>query len=419
MILKASQRGGAGRLAAHLMNGHDNEHVEVHEIDGFMGQTVHEALHEIEAMSKGTRCQQYMFSLSLSPPANVRASTQLFEQTINRIVDTMGLQNQPHIVVFHEKESRRHCHCVWSRIDADGMRAINLPYFKNKLMEVGKAIYLEQGWDLPQGHIDRAKSNPLNYDLQDWQQAKRQRRDPKEIKAILQRCWQDTANKTAFEKAIEEHGFYLACGHPRRGFVVVDWSGKVRSLSRQTGVKAKDLAVKLGKAEDLSSTETVQKNISKKLVARLQSLTDKLHQNHLARLAPFEHRKAQLAQDHAKARQDLINQQKTLQRKEAQERQQRLSKGIRRVWHMLTGQHKRTLRQNAHEEHTAKLRDQSEIDKLRFGQLAERQNLQTHIDDLNQKTETERQTLITQIITQLDKHQKSYMEQTLSQHLSI
>jgi len=30
MIIKASQRGGARALAAHLMNERDNEHVELH-----------------------------------------------------------------------------------------------------------------------------------------------------------------------------------------------------------------------------------------------------------------------------------------------------------------------------------------------------------------------------------------------------
>jgi len=31
MIIKASQRGGGRKLAAHLMNERDNEHVELHE----------------------------------------------------------------------------------------------------------------------------------------------------------------------------------------------------------------------------------------------------------------------------------------------------------------------------------------------------------------------------------------------------
>ncbi|MEM7619885.1 MAG: hypothetical protein AAF228_05410 [Pseudomonadota bacterium] len=36
MILKGSQRGGALQLADHLMNSKDNEHIEVHAINGFV-----------------------------------------------------------------------------------------------------------------------------------------------------------------------------------------------------------------------------------------------------------------------------------------------------------------------------------------------------------------------------------------------
>ena len=40
MILKASQRAGGMRLAAHLLKTEDNEHVEIHEISGFVADFV-------------------------------------------------------------------------------------------------------------------------------------------------------------------------------------------------------------------------------------------------------------------------------------------------------------------------------------------------------------------------------------------
>ena len=49
MILKGNQRGNAANLAAHLMNAQDNEHVELHELRGFMNEDdLHEALKEAE-----------------------------------------------------------------------------------------------------------------------------------------------------------------------------------------------------------------------------------------------------------------------------------------------------------------------------------------------------------------------------------
>jgi hypothetical protein len=64
VILKGSQRAGARQLAAHLLNERDNEHVSVHELRGFAADGLHGALTEAHAVSKGTKCKQFLFSLS-------------------------------------------------------------------------------------------------------------------------------------------------------------------------------------------------------------------------------------------------------------------------------------------------------------------------------------------------------------------
>ncbi|HST36339.1 MAG TPA: relaxase/mobilization nuclease domain-containing protein [Allosphingosinicella sp.] len=146
MILKASQRGGGRQLGLHLLKTEENEHVEVHEVSGFVGETVRDAMKEAHALSRGTHCQQYLFSVSLNPPAGETARLDTFEQALRMIEDRTGLAGQPRVVVFHEKEGRRHCHAVWSRIDAATMTAKHLPFFKSKLREVARQLFLENGW---------------------------------------------------------------------------------------------------------------------------------------------------------------------------------------------------------------------------------------------------------------------------------
>jgi hypothetical protein len=119
MILKGSQRGGARELARHLMNGELNEHVTVHELRGFISETLEGALEEADGVSRGTRCKQFLFSLSLNPPETADVPIPAFEQAIDGVEKRLGLQKCPRIVVFHEKNGRRHCHAVWSRIDPD------------------------------------------------------------------------------------------------------------------------------------------------------------------------------------------------------------------------------------------------------------------------------------------------------------
>ena len=140
MILKASQRGGGQDLAVHLMRMDDNEHVKLHELRGFASDNLKGAFKEAEAISQGTKCQQYLFSLSLSPPEDARVPVEVFEDTIGRIEDRLGLKDQPRAIVFHEKEGRRHAHCVWSRIDADTMTARQMSFYKTKLMSVSRDL---------------------------------------------------------------------------------------------------------------------------------------------------------------------------------------------------------------------------------------------------------------------------------------
>ena len=56
MILKGSQRGGAKQLALHLMKTEENEHVEVHQVRGFMADDVLGALREAEAVRSYDAC---------------------------------------------------------------------------------------------------------------------------------------------------------------------------------------------------------------------------------------------------------------------------------------------------------------------------------------------------------------------------
>ena len=95
MILKGSQRAYGQNLAAHLMRVDDNEHVRVHELRGFASDNLADAFKEAEAIRRGTKCRQYLFSLSLSPPEDARVSAEEYQATIDKIEKRLGLDGQP------------------------------------------------------------------------------------------------------------------------------------------------------------------------------------------------------------------------------------------------------------------------------------------------------------------------------------
>jgi len=104
MILKGSQRGGGKQMAIHLLNAELNEHVKVHEVRGFIAPDVMGALNEAYAVSKGTQCKQFMYSVSFNPPQNEKVPISVFMDAIDKSEKKLGLMDQPRVVVFHEKE---------------------------------------------------------------------------------------------------------------------------------------------------------------------------------------------------------------------------------------------------------------------------------------------------------------------------
>jgi len=203
MILKASQRGGAGQLANHLLKTEENEHVEIHEISGFMSDNIHDAFQEIYAVSRGTKCSQFMFSVSLNPPQTENVPVEYFENALAKIEKETGLEGQPRAIVFHEKEGRRHAHCVWSRINTQEMKAVSLSFYKLKLREISKELYYQYGWQMPRGMMDSKKRDPLNFSLSEWQQAKRLNEDPQALKELFRECWAVSDSKNAFAQALK------------------------------------------------------------------------------------------------------------------------------------------------------------------------------------------------------------------------
>ena len=235
MILKGSQRSGGRQLATHLLKVEENEHVKVHELRGFIADDLPSAFNEIHAISKGTRAKQPFFSLSLSPPPFEQVSIDSFEAAIEQVEQKLGLTDQPRAVVFHEKEGRRHAHVVWSRINTGEMKAINLPYFKMKLKDVSRELYLEHGWTRPAGLVDKKDRNPLNFSREEWQQARRAGHHPKEIKRAFQESWAVSDGRKAFAQALLSKGFVLARGD-RRGYVALDYQGEIYAIAKYAGV---------------------------------------------------------------------------------------------------------------------------------------------------------------------------------------
>jgi hypothetical protein len=376
MILKGSQRAGSQQLAAHLLKTLDNEHVEAHELRGFASDDLHAALQEIYAVSRGTRAKQFMFSLSLNPPDHERLPVAVFETAIEATEQKLGLTGQPRAVVFHEKEGRRHAHVVWSRIDIETMKAINLPHFKLKLRDVSRQLYMEHGWQMPRGLVNCEERDPKNFTRAEWEQARRAKHDVRTLKGLFQECWAISDSRKAFVQALAARGYTLARGD-RRGHVAIDFRGEVYAVSKWVGIKAKEVRARLGSEKDLPTIQEAQQAIAARMTEMLRGHVAKADAAREKKKATLAAHKKQLVERQRKERAALDAKQEQRWAKENTERAARLNKGVRGLWDRLTGRYKAQIRLNEREALDGLRRDRKEKGGLIERHLDERESLHT------------------------------------------
>ncbi|MEM7188160.1 MAG: AAA family ATPase [Pseudomonadota bacterium] len=364
MILEGNVRGFGAELARHLMNPRDNDHVTVHAVEGFVADDLFGAFAEAEAISQATQCRKYLFSLSLNPPPDAKVSIEAFEEAIVAAEKKLGLTGQPRAIVFHEKNGRRHAHCVWSRIDAVDLKAIQVPHYKLKLGDVSRILYRQHDWTMPEGFREAAKRDELNFSRQEAGQAKRAELHPKTQKAMFQRCWEVSDSRAAFAAALRENGYLLARGE-RRGFVAVDAGGKIWSLSRWCGVKPRELHRRLGPESELPSIEVALREVG--TLPRL---------NKQAPDPTVTPSRAKLIARQREERSALLERQEARRVQELEARSARLPTGLRGAFLPVTGRYNDVLRELEAASEASACRDRDEQQQLIQTHLAERRVLQ-------------------------------------------
>jgi hypothetical protein len=379
MIFSASQRAGAMELAAHLLNGDENDHVTLHEIRGFLADTLEGAFREIEAISRGTRCEKFLFSLSLNPPDYADVPIEDFEAAIEEIELKLGLLDQPRVVVFHEKNGRRHCHVVWSRLmysaHAKRMIAIRMSHFKHKLMDISRFLFLKHGWKMPEGMKRAADRSPWHLSREEHRQAVRLSEDPRALKALFKGAWEQSDTLQTFAAALQERGMLLARGD-RRGFVALDMAGGIYSLTRWIDIGTRELKARLGKPETLPSVEQAKTFMAERMGENLQRYIAESRQRAKVIRQPLVEEIRALALAQRAERAELIENQQKRWVEETKLRTARLPIGMKWLWQKASGQYQKIRAQNEAETKACLERDRKELHALVREHLLERQKLQ-------------------------------------------
>lgn len=248
MIISTKSRSNGGQLAAYLLKEHkaDRDKAELVDLRGFATDDLSAALKSIDLEASTTHCKNPLYHVSFRPDHGEHLTPEQWEDCINKLEHRLGFDDQARAVVLHEHEGEQHLHVVWSRIDREKNKAVELIFDHDKCLEIAREIEREYGLrELAPSHA--RTQEPLS--RADYEEARRTGRDPaeiREVKDLIREAWEHSDNGASFQNALADAGLTLAQGDTARApFVVVDECGKVHGLARTVDEKTKDIKARL------------------------------------------------------------------------------------------------------------------------------------------------------------------------------
>jgi len=386
MILKGNQRANGLELAAHLVKA-ENEHVEIHEIRGFASEDLKSVLRDMEREAEGTRCREPLYALSLNPPPGKRVEVEDLEQAAELVETRLGLDGQPRVFVLHEKQGRLHAHVVWSRIDRDSGKSVQLSHDRLKLQSVSKELYLQHGWDLPQG-LTKEGSLSEGFSHVESMQFRRTQIRPERRNALIAEAWQ-SARPGEFQEALALRGFVLASGN-RDYLAVCSTDGEAVNLTRALGLKVKELRAVLGDKSLYPDIGTVRDDLETKRNEEQEAAYSRMGRAHEREKQPLCEKREKMLVRQKEERKCLRGAQALCSEQAEKQRADRYRRGIMGLWDRVTGDHGETRRHNAIEREAERKAQQREMMDLRERHMAQSRELARQMRFVQSRQQEER-----------------------------
>ena len=280
MIAKGASRSGPRQLAVYLMRverwdtGEPAELLELLSpwaagLDG--GDRHHtadqliEAFRDWQTLVEGTKQgRDGLYHAEISPEAHYARdmTPEQWKRAAAILGEELGLGGQPRALVLHAgKDDRPHLHVVWCRTDVDKMKVVSDSYNYIAHERASHRMELEFGHQIiPGKHAKRDRKKQEEFPRQKLTQDEDQYQKRtglskedriKEIAALHAAA----DNGPAFKAALEDAGYILAKGE--RGYIVVDEKGGHSVLSRNVGLKKKEIEAFM-KGVDFKELPTVE-----------------------------------------------------------------------------------------------------------------------------------------------------------------
>ena len=196
----------------------------------------------------------YSFSLAWHPEQQPDKDTLL--QSALETLGLLNLNDHEAVIVAHQDTAHPHVHVICNLVHPENGKTavpsydrLTLSSWAEKVERTDGEILCEQRVINNQKRREQGQNNKLKLVKHKEKQV--------DIAPVIQELYQQSDSGKAFQSALAEKGYTLATGD-RRGYVLVDETGKIHSLSRQLkGQRAADIKSRLSSLQDLPEAKTV------------------------------------------------------------------------------------------------------------------------------------------------------------------
>lgn len=147
MIIDGNEHGNAGNLARYLLTAKEGETVQLYETRGTALDNLTDTLTDWEAIGRSTtRGQNILYHSWLRLASGEKLHEAQWLKTIETLEERLKLTDAPRVIVAHHNEQNgTHFHVVWSRVDPERDRLLNLGNSARKSITVAREAEKEFG----------------------------------------------------------------------------------------------------------------------------------------------------------------------------------------------------------------------------------------------------------------------------------
>ncbi|HXR75365.1 MAG TPA: hypothetical protein VN737_05285 [Bryobacteraceae bacterium] len=230
------------------------------------------AMTEWDEIGSLTRGEKPLYHMQLCPDAQYPVTDAQWKRMAEIVLDELGAKGHDYELYFHpglkpDGHHQPHAHLGICRTNRDTLKMLDLSYNYVAHERASARIALEFGWELVPGkHFNRDRDSQEEFPRQKLTKDEAEYENRTGL-SKEDRVREITALKAAadsgpaFKAALEEAGYLLAKGD--RGYLVIDQKGGQSVLTRNTGLKKKELEafmkdVPLDKLPSVAEAKAVQ-----------------------------------------------------------------------------------------------------------------------------------------------------------------